>query len=535
MARLNSRNGNVKTRKADTVNLAGGEAFSLENESKLFQMVSSRLYGEGTYYQSADLQDAQIIGLVQEVGKTNPKFVLQLAAYCRNVLNLRTISQVLLVEASLIKECQPYVRSFTPVIVRRADELKEVLAYLNSKIGHIGNGGREGQNKNNSGSFPMALKKGLRDTFGNFNAYQLAKYNGGSGTTTLKDVLRLVHPKPKTEEQSKIYYDLLHDSLPIPETWETTIPNWKSLGYESKKAAWEAIIPKMGYMALLRNLRNFLEEGVDVQPVIDKLIDPEQVKRSKQIPFRFLSAYAMITHANAKNLLDRGAVLEAIERAMELSIENVPEIKGDTFSSADNSGSMGSAISEKSTVARSAIANTLQSILYARSRRAIASVFGTEFHTIVLSKRAIMQNIRTAQITNTGSSTNGYLTVQYLNRTGTKVDRIVIFTDEEVYGGSLNEELRKYRRHVNPDVFVYIINVAGYGTSSVNPDNPRTCLINGWSDRFLQYIPIFESEREDVLAQIKTIEPDSAVLSENGYGRKEVTKTNNNNNDEEEG
>ncbi len=50
----------------------------------------------------------------------------------------------------------------------------------------------------------------------------------------------------------------------------------------------------MGYMALLRNLRNFDEAGVSdavAGRVAERLADPAQVAKSRQLPMRFLSAY----------------------------------------------------------------------------------------------------------------------------------------------------------------------------------------------------------------------------------------------------
>ena len=75
-------------------------------------------------------------------------------------------------------------------------------------------------------------------------------------------------------------------------TWEA-LAGW--LQGPMDAAAWEAVIPSMGYMALLRNLRNFDEAGVSdevaarrrgaARPI------PAEVARSRQFPFRFLAAY----------------------------------------------------------------------------------------------------------------------------------------------------------------------------------------------------------------------------------------------------
>src|SRR5690606_37015387 len=108
--------------------------------------------------------------------------------------------------------------------------------------------------------------------------------------------------------------------------------------------AWEAIIPSMGYMALLRNLRNFEKAGVSAQvlrQVADRIADPEQVAKSRQFPYRFYSAY------KATGSLTFAPALEA---ALEASVANIPTFDGRTLVAIDTSGSMSNPASGRSTV-----------------------------------------------------------------------------------------------------------------------------------------------------------------------------------------
>src|SRR5262249_29902723 len=81
-------------------------------------------------------------------------------------------------------------------------------------------------------------------------------------------------------------------------TWVDTLSlAWST---EDKEVQWTALIPSMGYMALLRNLRNFDEAGVSDEvaaTVADRLADPAQVATSRQFPFRFLSAHRATTNS----------------------------------------------------------------------------------------------------------------------------------------------------------------------------------------------------------------------------------------------
>lgn len=106
-----------------------------------------------------------------------------------------------------------------------------------------------------------------------------------------RDVLRITHPNPKSKEVEELFRKILNDTLEIPYTWETEL---SSRG--DTKEVWDELIAsgRVGYMSLLRNLRNIIKSGADITPVLAVLSDSIQVKKSKQLPFRFFSAYRML-------------------------------------------------------------------------------------------------------------------------------------------------------------------------------------------------------------------------------------------------
>jgi len=104
------------------------------------------------------------------------------------------------------------------------------------------------------------VKKGLAKAFRKFSAYNLGS---GTGTTKskLRDVLFLSHPKPKDTEQAATWKALVDETLETPDTWEVAL----SAGAD-KKATWgapESGENRLGYMALLMNLRNMESAKVD--------------------------------------------------------------------------------------------------------------------------------------------------------------------------------------------------------------------------------------------------------------------------------
>jgi hypothetical protein len=511
----------VQSEPTRTTNYEGGVAFTMNDKLRLYTRVASCLVGEPKFYKevdeetgriTADNQDDLLLKDLATVARLEPEFILKLAAYARNNLYLRTIPTVMLVEASLIPETKPFVRRYAPFIIKRADELTEAMAYLQAKIGNIGS-------KSPKGSMPAALKKGLADSFHNFDAYQFGKYNR-DGAVKLKDVLKVVHPKPLNDAESALFLSIKDETLASPETWETVIS-----GKGSTKENWESIIPKMPYMATLRNLRNFLEKGVDADSlriVLARLSDPEQVKRSKQFPFRYFSAYREIENVGSPYTTK---TLDTLETALDISVANLPRFAGTTFITADNSGSMSAPLSAKGSVRREDVANLLMAISNALCEFPICSIFGDDFKVKNMSQRnGAIANMRTIRNDEVGSSTNAYKAFDYLINNRIKVDRIILFSDMQCYDSShraytlmssynygyesnIAASFRKYKTTVNPKVYLYSIDLAGYGTSQTPENEPNVMTIAGWTEKILNFIPIFESDKATAVQAIDNYKP----------------------------
>ncbi len=494
----------IADRADKTTNKEDAIAYSASDKLKLYLQTASWLVGEPKFYKdedsdgnSYDNQDKQIIELIRRVARNDPEFVLKLAVYARNELYLRTAPQVMLVECSLINEAKPFVRKAVPNIVKRADEMATCVAYLKSIIGNIGNASP-------NGSMPASLKRGLADVFKTFSEYQLQKYNNKRRSVKLLDVLRLVHPTPKDDEQSQMFKRLVDDKLATPDTWETITSK-----EGSTKESWIKASKVMPYMALLRNLRNLIQNDAVTPEILEKLTDLQQIIKSKQFPYRFFSAYREIEDGTEGFATTQ--MLEAIETALETSIQNMPKITGKTFLSADNSGSMDNPVSGRSKVMRSEIANLSMAIAAKFCENTICSIFGQSFGLLSFPKtNGAISNMR--KITNgmVGHATNGYLTIDYLLQNNIKADRIILFSDEQMYdtsgyNNSLYEKLIEYKRKINPKVFVYCFDLAGYGTLQIPEDESNVIQIGGFSDKIFRFMRIFEGEKQTALKKIEEI------------------------------
>jgi len=489
-------------------NYEGGIAFKTDEKTELTLRFLTYLVGEPKFYTPKAEDEMQIIRqLIQVVGETDPEYLLKLAAYARNEMYLRTAPIFMLVEAAQIESAKPFIKSYTPQIIRRADELAETIAYFTSKNGEIGSRGKA--------SLPNSLKKGLAKSFHNFDAYQFAKYDR-DGTVKIKDVLKLVHPKPRNEEESLLFKQIRDRNLPTPETWETVI----SVN-GSTKEAWDSVASKMPYMAKLRNLRNLLKVGANLDPVIQHLTNENAIRNSKQFPFRFYSAHRELQNTSEGNPFDRQKVLSAIEKALQLSVVNLPKIPGNTVIMCDESGSMNSSLSERSTLTYKEIANVMGALAQHVFASAIVTIFADNFAVIPTGTSSILDTIQRIGGVNVGGSTNAWLGFAWLNQQKIKCDRVLLFSDMQCYstygdnrwglyqgrGQSLVEQFTKYKQTVNPNVKLYSFDLTGYGTVQFPQDDPNVVLLSGWSDRILGFIHKYEGFGSTLINEIENYNP----------------------------
>jgi hypothetical protein len=493
MARFNE----TKKGSNKTVNHEGAKAYKPSDKLELvLRTLSFMMSGDSFYTKEKDTSDT-IAALVNHISKKDKEFVLRLAMYARNEMYLRTVPVFLTVEYAKAGVGLEGAYKYVPKILKRADEPAEALAY------YFSTGSRK---------IPAMLKKGIAETLNNFDEYQFAKYNR-DGKVTLKDVVFLTHPKPKDENQQVLFNKIVNGTLETPFTWETHISK-----NGSTKKTWEEIVPSMGYMALLRNLRNFVEKGVDLDLVIPKLTDENTIRKSKQFPYRFFSAYKELAY-------DKGGVfsygeikrdaptklLDAVNDAMEISVNNLPRISGKTFIASDNSGSMHSQVSEKSKVCYIDIASLFGAISLHICDEAKVGVFGERYATVSLSKRdSILSNMKRIRETNVGHSTNAWLALADILQRKEYYDRIFIFSDMQcynTYGYDRNDNLagllNKYRVTVNPNCRLYSFDTASYGLLKFPESDPLTCPIAGYSDNIFKFIPLFEEGREKIVNTIE--------------------------------
>jgi hypothetical protein len=503
---------NVFKKAKPLTNYEGAKAYSLDERTELYSAVVTTSLSD-KFYESGNQRLDRIRTLIQ---KNDPAFVAKLAVYARSKMYMRSVPLVLAVELAKSQSGNGVVSKTVENVVLRADEITELLAYY-----QLANE-RKAIKKLNKLS--KQVQRGLAGAFNRFDEYQFAKYNR-QAEIKLKDALFLVHPKAVNEAQQVLFNKIAKDELTVPYTWETefsALGQQKFASEKEKQAAfrvkWEELITsgKLGYMALLRNLRNILEANVSAEVLTDAcafLSDATAVAKSKQLPFRFLSAYREVKELKSELV---PMVLDALEKAVQQSAMNIRGFGKETsvVIACDVSGSMQKTISAKSKIMNYDIGLMLAMLLQSRCERVQTGMFGDTWKIINVPRTNILANVqefykREGEV---GYATNGFLVLKDLIDREKVVDKIMMFTDCQLWNNGHVDFMRntmaslwKKYKQVAPQARLYLFDLAGYGNTPVDVRADDVYLVAGWSDKVFDVLSALE-DGEQALAEIEKIE-----------------------------
>ncbi|MFE2166532.1 TROVE domain-containing protein [Streptomyces sp. NPDC059447] len=495
-----------------------GRGFVREPREELFLLAVGNFVTQRTFYESGEERDDRYSRLVAELAVQDPVWTAGLLRWLRAEGNMRTASLVgaaVYVRARLEVGSSggPSNRSVIDSVLQRADEPGELLAHWISTYGR---------------KVPTPVKRGIADAVRRlYTSRSLLKYDTASKAIRFGDVLNLVHPSPDPDKpwQGALFRYALdrrhHPETAVPpasdhvltahraltasaaDEWRAVVTGpggserlaaagmtWEALSGRlhgpMDAAVWEAVIPTMGPMALLRNLRNFDEAGVSDEVaalVAARLSDPSEVARSRQFPFRYLAAHQ---HAPSQ----RWAA--ALERALGHSLANVPSLPGRTLILVDRSDSMfWDTASERSKLTRADAAAVFGTALAMRADRADLVEFGWGSRTVPFERgEPVLDVLKRFH------SLGGTETTMAVRRHYREHDRVLIVTDEQ--GAAVPG--RRARRGgpaepVPADVPVYTWNLAGYRPAH-GPSGPNRHTFGGLTDAAFRMVGLIEAGRD---------------------------------------
>ncbi|MGC0419920.1 TROVE domain-containing protein [Embleya sp. AB8] len=503
----------------------GGAAYTRDTRSELLMLAVVNMVGNDTFYESAGARDDRYTTLVRAVAVEHPDWMVEFVRWLRGEANMRSAALVAAAETVRARldagaDGTPgYSRRVVDAALARADEPGELLGYW---TGHYGR------------AIPKPIKRGVGDAIRRlYNERSLLKYDTASKGFRFADVLNLVHPAPDPAKpwQGDLFTHALdrrhHPDAAVPPpglrtvtanaelrraakadpralldpdalsaagmTWEDAL----SLvgGRVDRAELWSALVPSMGYMALLRNLRNFDESGVsdDVAArIAARLADPGEVVRSRQFPYRFLSAY------RAAPSLRWG---HALDRALTASCANIPAPTGRTLVLVDTSASMQSRVSARSQIRHVDVGALFGAVLARRGHLVDLVGFADGHFAHRLARGgSVLRNIE-AFTQRVGEVGHGTETVAALKAAYRGHDRVVIVSDMQAFaypgtGYRLDRRTISVSAAIPATVPMFGINTTGYSATSIESGTPNRHEIGGFSDKMFTMMDLLSRGRD---------------------------------------
>jgi hypothetical protein len=504
----------IATTRERTRTHEGGEAVGRDPESELFLLAATNMVAEDTFYERADMRDTRFAELVHTVTATNPAFIAGADVDSGKVGLAHFLRETLLMRSATVVMAAEYVaaggeggRSVVARALQRADEPAELLGYWLTRHGR---------------AVPMAVKRGIADAARRLYTERAAlRYDGRSRQVRMADVIELTHPSPRDDHQSALFKFLLDrrhhgdgradadllpvlaaaaelDAMPTDErravlrargsagladagfSWER-LSAWLPDGMDAE--AWEAVIPLMGVMALVRNLRNFDLAGISetvIETVIATITDAEQVAKARLFPYQVWSAYKHAPSDSWKR---------ALGRTLELTVPNIPALDG-TLVAIDTSGSMQAAVSGRSTTQRVEVAAVMAMATAKRASNVDVVIYGsTNKRMKRLEGKSVLGGVEavTRSVGAVGHATYGHTAIaRWFD--SKRHQRAVIFTDDQQHDSGLVP-----LDHVP---LIYTFNLAGYRPSALRAGERGRYTIGGFTDATFTVMKVLEDGRD---------------------------------------
>lgn len=567
MAKFNEKK---TVKQPESVNFMGEKAFLLKpKEEFVSSIMTTFLSKEGSYYESSNEEVKRILSLLDKI---DPLFACKAAIYVRENGNMRSISHLLGAALANYISGQEYAKRFYNKLIVRPDDMSEIVsAYANLN----------GMGLNDVKKIPNSMKKGFKEALEGLDAYRIDKYKMKTRSFSLVDLVRLFHPKA-TQKNAEAYKRLI-DGKSLADLYEskvlekemtkagqTTKDATQEEKMEAKREAITAVLDNvkgMPVMNLLRNLRNILLYAPDkVTEACEQLTIKDKIMNSRLLPFRFATAYSEIEKlsyyteiSSTKSSIqfedekssslcsenefrrNKEMVLNAIEKALEISCLNIPKLEGNVAVLVDDSGSMrgddggSSRVSAFSQTSTSMIAHLFASMVMYRQDNVYLGLFGDKLINVPVKRDMRLLDYTKWTFEKGGecggaTETGIYDFIRQVVKEKKKIDNVIVFSDCQIgsthtkgyyggyseftawYGNNSSDrgkhfhELFKEFRKINPNANFIVVNLRQSGSTSVFDKSQRILNIAGWSDKIFDVITSQCKGWDAMIKEIESIE-----------------------------
>lgn len=481
---------------ANAINREGSGAYAYEPKQMLAQYAVTGCLSN-TFYAGAEEQLSTVLKLAWEV---EPEYVAKCAIYARENGAMKDMPALLLAVLSALDT--QYFKLAFPRVIDNGRMLRTFVQILRS--GAVG--------RKSLGSAPKAMvQKWLN------SASERKLVEAAIGTTpSLKDIVRMVHPKPADAKREAFYGWLLgkpyrFENLPGAlqdfelYKWDRSrelpdVPFQMLTALGLGRDEWAQLALRGGWHMVRMNLNTFARHGVFELPgmaehVAAKLRDRESIERARVFPYQLLAAY------HATNAAVPDVVREALQDAMEIAIENVPAFDGCVVVCPDVSGSMHSAVTGVRRGATSVVrcvdvAALVTAAIVRVNRTAHVLPFEERVREIKLTARdSVMTNAQKLAGIG-GGGTNCSAPLKWLNRSRIRPDLVILVSDNQSWvdmrASGATETMRQWEllRSANPQAKLVCIDLQPYGTTQAT-ERADVLNIGGFTDEVFEIIARF--------------------------------------------
>lgn len=494
MGRFN-KNAAVALQTPTVPNLAGGKGFSLKAEEELASIMMTSFLGDQCYRTSNEVTK-RIFELLPEC---DPQYVAKLTLYVRNEIGLRSVTH--LVGAWIAKNYKndkgikgvrqnvpyPWLKKFFISLFHRPDDMLEIVAALGAVK-----------------PFPNVLKKAIRHTLENIKPHTLAKYKAADKEVKMVDLIRLCEPNFAKNDCLR---QLSAGELKLTGTWESDISAAGGDEDETEEAWGNLLLKnKLRYLALIRNVRNIVTKAPDhVGLLIQRLQDLDEMRKSLIMPHQVYTALQI-----AKGLGHRELIL-TLNKVLDASVDNIPDLPGNTLIAVDLSGSMHTAFlpgvtKPKPTDLSCAQVASIFAAAYFKKNNSQVMVFADSAKYLTLNPGDTVDSLAFT-ISHSHNGGTDFTSITAALDLKKHIDRLFIFSDMQAWVEHDNTSWFAGRPRTFPVTWsnackimgntpkCYTVDLHGYGTTQL--PNKDTVRLYGFSDKMFNFIHAIEHYGSD--------------------------------------
>ena len=460
------------------ISYEGGEVYEKSPLDEWINMLFSDFMEAGFYETQKSRQERfnELTDIV--IQQYGANFVAKAAIFARNELGMRSISQF--VAAKLNAENFNRKRAFFRTYPHRADDVAEVFAAIDKL----------------QGKRSHACVRGFGDYLSGLNEYTLGKYKMNNRTYNMYDCINITHATSAAINNYKAGW------LETPDTWEVAIST--ATDEESRNKEWKRLVEenKLGYIALLRNLRNILDcEGITdawiCAYLVPQLVNEEAIHKSLVFPYQIYSAYKNMRIHNVN-------ITTALSAAFYIAIGNLPKLEGDTCIILDVSGSMDDPISARSNITIKEAGAVYAASILIQNPNCDFIKFGNNAKAFKYNTLDNIFDIIAAMVANDdcGYGTDVVPAFWLLDR---HYDRIFLISDMQIMGHNSYYGYYWARHNVSADqaykdychnygaAELYSFDLGNYHTQTSNPNSPYVHMCTALNEKVMKFISLLEN------------------------------------------